>query len=338
MDNFPYKSFPTGWFQLDWSDNLAPGEVKRLHVFGQDVVLYRAEAGDVRVVDAVCPHLGAHLGHGGSVKGNCLVCPFHGWEFGLDGANTHIPFLERANPRVRLKQWTVEENSGLVIVWHDELGREPMYAWNGAPELLDRANWYDLDTEYIGIRRVLPHQDKENGPDLFHFPFVHGSGEPMEIVGWDSDSTVLKIDYHMGFGVGRESTRLTPDGPVTAVVNGEGILGLGTVRFHFSDISVTQIVGITPVTKNESMLFSTTCGRRQPDSPEIADGRTRFFMEAQHTQIKSDFQIWEHQTWIDRPPLSGHEERYFLAYRQWLRQFFPDADEVVNERGERVSA
>ena len=45
---------------------------------------FRTEAGEVAVLDAFCPHMGAHLGHGGKVEGGGLVCPFHAWKF--DGA------------------------------------------------------------------------------------------------------------------------------------------------------------------------------------------------------------------------------------------------------------
>jgi hypothetical protein len=34
------------------------------------------------VLSAHCRHLGAHIGHGGTVNGDRVVCPFHGWEWG----------------------------------------------------------------------------------------------------------------------------------------------------------------------------------------------------------------------------------------------------------------
>ena len=41
--------------------DLDPGEVRALHYFDRDLVLYRAADGTPHVMDAHCPHLGAHL-------------------------------------------------------------------------------------------------------------------------------------------------------------------------------------------------------------------------------------------------------------------------------------
>ncbi|MEV6419914.1 Rieske 2Fe-2S domain-containing protein [Streptomyces sp. NPDC051662] len=53
------------------------GKVVRRQFMGEDLVAYRTREGIVRVVDPYCPHLGAHLGFGGLVDGENIVCPFH---------------------------------------------------------------------------------------------------------------------------------------------------------------------------------------------------------------------------------------------------------------------
>ena len=67
---------PTGWFQVAWSDEIATGQVHRMHYFGQEMVAWRAQSGRLCVMDAYCEHLGAHLGHGGHVEGESIQCPF----------------------------------------------------------------------------------------------------------------------------------------------------------------------------------------------------------------------------------------------------------------------
>jgi phenylpropionate dioxygenase-like ring-hydroxylating dioxygenase large terminal subunit len=37
--------YPRGWFQVAWSDSIAPGEVKTLHYFGQELVAFRTKSG-----------------------------------------------------------------------------------------------------------------------------------------------------------------------------------------------------------------------------------------------------------------------------------------------------
>ena len=40
MTDWPYKTHHTGWYQDDWSNQLAPGEIKLMMIFDVDVVLY----------------------------------------------------------------------------------------------------------------------------------------------------------------------------------------------------------------------------------------------------------------------------------------------------------
>ena len=83
--DFPFPAYPNGWFAVSSSDEVKSGEVKPLDYFGNPLVVYRTEAGEARVIDAHCPHLGAHLGFGGAVVGETVRCPFHHWCFGADG-------------------------------------------------------------------------------------------------------------------------------------------------------------------------------------------------------------------------------------------------------------
>jgi Rieske [2Fe-2S] domain len=53
----PYR-YPTGWFVVAWSSDVAPGEVKRLHYFRRELVCFRTDGGEVSVLDAYCQHLG----------------------------------------------------------------------------------------------------------------------------------------------------------------------------------------------------------------------------------------------------------------------------------------
>ncbi len=91
---YPYP-VPNGWFVVAEASDLGPGDVRALHYFDRDLVVYRAADGTPRVLDAHCPHLGAHLAVGGRVEGECLRCPFHGWKFdGESGRCVEIPYGE----------------------------------------------------------------------------------------------------------------------------------------------------------------------------------------------------------------------------------------------------
>ena len=67
--------FPTGWFIVAFASDLAPGQVKRAHYFGEELVLFRTASGKVHVLDAYCQHLGANMGVGGRSRANTSSAP-----------------------------------------------------------------------------------------------------------------------------------------------------------------------------------------------------------------------------------------------------------------------
>src|SRR5690554_6009815 len=109
-DGFPLRGYPRGWFQVAWAAEIPPGTVHRMRYFGRELVAYRGDAGQLHVLDAYCPHLGAHLGHGGRVEGDCIRCPYHGWKFDGSGKNVEIPLTDRVNRAVTIAPWIVHED------------------------------------------------------------------------------------------------------------------------------------------------------------------------------------------------------------------------------------
>ncbi|HVQ99462.1 MAG TPA: Rieske 2Fe-2S domain-containing protein, partial [Mycobacterium sp.] len=68
----PLSMKPTGWFQVAWSDEIEVGSVASMRYFGQELIAWQAASGQLTVMNAYCEHLGAHLGYGGTVKGELL--------------------------------------------------------------------------------------------------------------------------------------------------------------------------------------------------------------------------------------------------------------------------
>ena len=91
------KPVPMGWYSAGYSHEFETGQVAERRFVGRDLVVWREADGTPHVVDAYCPHLGAHLGYGGCVEGDRIVCPFHHWAFDGDGTNVDIPYAERTN-------------------------------------------------------------------------------------------------------------------------------------------------------------------------------------------------------------------------------------------------
>ncbi len=108
--------FPTGWFIVGFASELAAGQVKRAHYFGEELVIFRTASGQINVLDAYCQHLGANMGVGGTVEGEHIVCPWHGWQWSGDGTNALIPYSKiGCKQNVRIK--TYPARSGTASSW-----------------------------------------------------------------------------------------------------------------------------------------------------------------------------------------------------------------------------
>src|SRR3954453_15491722 len=108
-----------GWFPLADCEAVgaAPAEAEAGRV-GWWAARPAPEA-PVAVVEARCPHRLVRLAHGG-VDGGRLRCPYHGWEFGSDGACAVVPSNgpdAAVPPRARLRTpWGVREDAGTIWI------------------------------------------------------------------------------------------------------------------------------------------------------------------------------------------------------------------------------
>ncbi|HUF97320.1 MAG TPA: Rieske 2Fe-2S domain-containing protein [Ilumatobacter sp.] len=325
---------PTGWFQLCWSHDVVPGAVHSVRAFGEDLVVYRTMSGMALVVDAYCPHLGAHLGKGGTVVDECLQCPFHGWRFGVDGVNVFVPYADRPNRAARLgTRHAVERNEG-IFVWHDATGRDPL--WELPDIFVDLFDDATADDYYpaapFGCLRVdgeiHPQYVVENGVDAGHFLAVHRMGsvpemDPPVFGEWHYES-VARIT----FGAGKVSTKLTPDGPVPGSIRTHTSgLGVGMACFHGLDTERTR-VACTPIDDRESMLFSTTwLPRRDGDDSAVLPAELEKRVEHANDQFLRDVPIWSNLRYTASPKLVASEVVRFTALRKWAQRFYPTIDQ-----------
>jgi phenylpropionate dioxygenase-like ring-hydroxylating dioxygenase large terminal subunit len=188
--------FPMGWWSLARSHELQVGEVKAVSALDRDLVLYRTRSGAVRVHDAYCPHLGAHLGINGRVVGESIQCPFHGWQFGADGACQHIPYCEDIPSRAKVTNWPTSEVNGEIYMWFHPTGEAPMWE----VPVIDQLN-NDGWTAPRQVEFTIPvHiQDiAENSCDPEHFQYVHKQNEtpPSSVTVEDDGAVHLHADMN----------------------------------------------------------------------------------------------------------------------------------------------
>lgn len=329
-DGFPYDVFPTGWFQVAWSDELEPAGVMPLRYFGLELVVYRGDDGWPVLMDAHCPHMGAHIGHGGRVEGCDIVCPFHGWQWGPDGANTWVPSEGAATNRRRIRSWPVAETNGIIWAWHDHFGREPL--WEPLTERRGEQAFVPVFPgcvhKWEGVH-ARPQYMVENVVDLDHFPSVHHNTSDLEIIEVRDSGHVLSVDMRTVYGHGKAKTWATPNGPVETVLTTD-VLGIGTILSDWgpgSDASYL-ITNQTPVDDDHLDMFMTVLVAQDPESSntEMPEGRALRRVDQQRKETDRDMPIWNHLTYVARPAYTRSEGKVMVEFRRWAQRFYdPDA-------------
>jgi phenylpropionate dioxygenase-like ring-hydroxylating dioxygenase large terminal subunit len=311
---FPFPENPTGWYRVALGTDLRPNEITPLSYFGRELIAFRTGDGTARVMDAHCPHLGAHLGFGGCVEGDTVVCPFHGWRFDLAGANVAIPYRPEVNRKARLRTFEARDWAGLVMVWFDEDGAGPAWDLPEVPELGDPTLLWHVPAEARWRIRTHPQEVLENAVDIAHFRFVHGVSS-FGALSAEEDGPMLRSTAELAL--------TTPRGPVAGAVTNE-MWGLG--------IDINRVVGIG---SNATILTLTPIDGDHVDvayaflSPRAADGEgiSRFgqgHVRDTIAQIEADFPIWEHKVHRANPSLAIGEGA-ILSFRRWARQFYATA-------------
>jgi 3-ketosteroid 9alpha-monooxygenase subunit A len=167
------SAFATGWYLVAWSAELGASAVVPLRYFGRDFVLYRSDDGRPALLDAHCPHLGAHLGHGGRVEGDQIVCPFHAWRYAPSGRCVSVPYSPKIPPRAAVRAYPVREHSGMILGYFGPEDSTPDYEVPALEELSDAA-WTPLEKAQLEIR-TQPREVIENIADRAHFLPVHNT-------------------------------------------------------------------------------------------------------------------------------------------------------------------
>ena len=162
------------WHVIARSEGIASGEVHAARLLGQDLVLWRNAKG-LSVWQDLCLHRGAKLS-GGRVGDDCLICPYHGWQYDATGQCVRVPAHPEQPPpaRARTNAYRVTERYGLI------------WACLGAPAN-DIPEFPEGDDPAFRKVHAGPYLFKALGPrvienflDVGHFPFVHAGflGDP----------------------------------------------------------------------------------------------------------------------------------------------------------------
>jgi cholesterol 7-dehydrogenase len=339
--------YPNGWYCICRSEDVKPGVAVAASACNREFAVFRAQDNKVAVLHAFCPHLGTHLGHGGKVVKNSVVCPYHEWAFNADGKCVDIPYCPKApTERTHTKSFHCRERIGLVFVWLHADDAAPTYELT----LLD-----EIEEKKFELVNDVPCEDwkmhiqepSQNAADPYHFNTTHswvGAEDGKTSWLWIKHECTSHLGTHGGLD--HEGKKM----PDTVICVHErctsmylyGIIPLpsflGThyrsgAYFQGPQLSVFYIeseklgsVRITFTFTPESP-FVQRCIVRGYCSKGFPRWLAAWFAEMALATVNQDRKVWEHKLAVaPRNVVAG--DGPFAQYGTWLRQFYSESSKT----------
>ena len=336
---------PFGWYLALRTDTVGTERPVPFAMGPHEYVAFRDREGAIQVLDAHCPHLGAHLGHGGHVVEGRLRCPFHRLEF--DGQGTCVAAREYYDPErvrhVRAQRHAFVERFGLLFVWHGPNPTEP--DWPFALDALDWSGWTPAITnEGRFVANANPLWVPENLIDTPHLTTLHRWDleevlEPPAVHGDGSIRTRVRVRWRLG--AQSENPRIRALGrhvhspfELHAWATDPGmVVTTATLSDEQGGFELRNVVLATPLLEGGIQLRVLVAVKRQLTGGWVrairgATGWTpedllaRIFLQIGTRDFEGDASVWRHRKHLEAPQLIAGDGPV-VAFRRWSMRFWP---------------
>ena len=173
------RSYPLNcWYAVSWDYEIMKGRMLPKTICDKRLIFYRKGDGSVVAMDDACWHRLAPLSMG-RLRGDNVVCPYHGLEFESGGRCVHMPSQDTINPSAHVRTYPLVEAHRLAWIWMGDPAKAD-------PALVPDLHWND-DPEWAGDGGTLRLQCNyllavDNLMDLTHETFVHAGSIGNEAV------------------------------------------------------------------------------------------------------------------------------------------------------------
>jgi phenylpropionate dioxygenase-like ring-hydroxylating dioxygenase large terminal subunit len=319
------------WYPIALSDEVKNDAPLQVQILGLPFVAFRGTDGAPHVLSDTCVHRGGSLGKGW-VRDGCVICPYHGWEFGGDGKCAKIPTIaEDAHPPARAKvdSYPTQEKYGILFAFLGDLSeseRPPLYDI----DVFDADGWRANNVVVFEVGAYFE-RSMENGLDAAHNEFVHpaqGSPSIRESIQRED----IKVEDESAWGSGFNMLYSGYASQKTRTL-GEGVGGTRAGSSHHGPNTLITRIKFTPEKAFEQVFF---------EAP-IDENRTRIFfvnmrcfmLEPENDQrlidinmniAHEDIRIIESLNPIRTPHTTTKEvllpqDKPVVRYRQFLQEF-----------------
>lgn len=330
--------YARGWHCIGLAEAFRDGKPHAVQAFGTKLVVFADSSGELKVLDGYCRHLGGDLTQG-TIKGDSVACPFHGWQWGGEGRCVNIPYAKRVPPRARTRKWlTCEENKQLFI-WHDPQCREP------GPELaiprIEGAfsdDWSDWTWNSIHIEGSHCREIIDNVVDMAHFFYVH-FGFPTYFKNvFEGHVATQYLNTRARPDISSNSAYSEKDDALRSEASYYGpsyMIDYLTHDFKGFPLEVVLINSHYPTSPNSFQLHWGVIVQKPAGlSREQANKIAAKFSAGTGVGFLQDVEIWKNKTRIDNPLLC-EEDGPLYQLRRWYEQFYVDVEDVTEQMTQR---
>ncbi len=209
---YPFKtgSFAprNAWYVAAFSKDIGRELVGRT-IVNTPVVIFRKEDGEVVALDGRCPHRHFPLAKS-CLKGDTIVCGYHGMAFGPDGQCVDVPSQAHTPRALRVPTYPVVEHGMWLWIWVGDKDKAD-------PALLPSLVELGLEGEGLNPHTMFFHEVacryqllNDNLFDLSHLAFLHGTS----IGTLENASTPEELVKRPGFVSSMRHIRDAPSPPM----------------------------------------------------------------------------------------------------------------------------
>lgn len=331
--DFP-PPFPNTWYFIEFSSNIKKGQINSYSILDREIVVFRNNNNEIGILNAFCPHLGTHLGYGGYIKNNNIVCPYHSWNFDKDGICKNIPYSKSTiTDRCNTTKYYSLEKHNMIFLWYHADNKEPNTYEIGILNELD--NYTYITRKQMNTMNMHIFEPSQNSADYYHFQTVHRYlANPIYnkfIEVFHKISTIYEDTGYKQIIVKEEICKLNLFGFIplpkffNTLLNTKVIIETPSIVLFKIDNKYfgefRAIMTITPIEKFKQKMFISSWGN---GIFRFLFGKILTYMTI--NTVYQDQIVWEHKIHINpRNWVSG--DGPWASYNKWLEKFYSKSSE-----------
>lgn len=249
------------WYILAQSKTIKSALVKK-EIMGIPLVTWRTNEGKLCVLEDRCTHRNAPLSEG-KILNNCVVCPYHGWEFDSDGHCVNVPSEGgscSAKLNYKVRNYPLQEKYGYAWIWmgQEKPLNQSLIPMN--PESGKGWSHFQLETEFDSNVSDLV----ENFMDVPHTAHIHKGlireeGQLHIKAELERTKERVAVSYQQpDDSISFFSRLLNPGGNPLFHTDEFLMPNIVRVNYSFGKYSFWTVSSCTPVSPNKTISF-TSC-------------------------------------------------------------------------------